>query len=83
MKKHVDVFLKLAGEVCSPITEMESGFSFPPHMVAQGPFLQLCSTRNPINPIVLDIGPGSGNDSIMALLAGARQVIAVDIHKKN
>ncbi len=84
LKKCVPVFLKLIGEPNSPITEddpytMESGYSFPPHMVVQGPLLQLCSK---IKPIVFDIGPGSGNDSLMALFAGARQVIAVDIHEK-
>lgn len=77
-------FCELLAEGRTPILEddrntMESGFSFPPHMVAQLPFLQLCSRDQ---PTVLDIGAGSGNDSIMALLAGARRVVAVDIHRK-
>ncbi len=65
---------KIKKNVNGNIIRTDFGYSFPPILKIQGAFLSRC--RPKIN--VLDIGAGSGNDSIMAAISGAN-VIAVDI----
>lgn len=57
----------------------EAGYSFPPKMQLQGPFLQYCGTGD--FKRVLDIGAGHGTDTILLLLTQNVQVIAVDIYE--
>lgn len=86
----VAIFNSLVKEGISPIQEddggpsnqlgkikTESGYTFPPIMELQGPFLEYCGTDK--FKRVLDIGSGEGNDTIPLLLA---QVVAVDIHTR-
>lgn len=56
----------------------EGGFSFPPNASIQGPYLFACG-QAPLKR-VLDVGPGYGSDTIMALLTQNTQVTAVDIY---
>jgi SAM-dependent methyltransferase len=61
-------------------TKTESGYTFPPIMELQGPFLEYCG--NGKFKRVLDIGSGEGNDTIPLLLTNNVQVVAVDIHAR-
>lgn len=56
------------------------GFNYPPHPMIQGIFLSACSATP--QKRVLDLGAGSGNDTIMALLTGNTLVTAADIHQR-
>lgn len=90
-EKAAEIFNSLITDASIPIKEddsenirageikKESGFSFPPMMELQGPFLKYCGTGG--FKRVLDMGPGAGNDTIPLLLTHNTKVIAIDIHK--
>jgi SAM-dependent methyltransferase len=91
-KEATKIYVRLIEEGARPINEghgnsvtnigkilTEGGYSFPPIMQLQGPFLQYCGTGN--FKRVLDIGPGHGPDTIPLLLTHNVQVIAVDIYE--
>ncbi|MCP4922613.1 MAG: hypothetical protein GY915_01095 [bacterium] len=60
----------------------ESGYSYPPIWEIQGPLLAALSTTFAGPHKFMDIGPGSGNDTISMICANPKSlIVSVDIHK--
>ncbi|MEB3702355.1 Putative methyltransferase [Candidatus Bealeia paramacronuclearis] len=88
-KDAVKVFDSLLKSKATPIQEddaklnlkikTEGGYSFPPSMEMQGPFLKYCGTGS--FKRILDIGGGKGDDTISCLMTRNAQVISVDIQQ--
>lgn len=57
----------------------EAGYSFPPSATVLGPFASLCMKSDADE--ILDIGPGMGPDTLVALALG-KKVTTIDIHRK-